>query len=706
MKNAIALEFSKVKNLSELPQSFLKSIHFNDLHEITKVLTRNNLLEILQEYREFRSKYCLCKNCLNFFPRKSYRHNKCPNCKDFEAHKWQLVTDKVKQTKLKKYGNENYNNSQKLKETMLKKYGVENPLQLDKTRQHLKSYWNTKLGVDFPFQSPSYLKDFKSKIDYSKITQAQKTSMIKKYGVPHSNYFKTQNFKDFNVNFILNNFFEDGKIDLIQASKYYNFKTYLPIKRLLNASNIPYRIKRKGTLQQQNFIDAFKNFKVQEEYYIPNTNYRVDGLIENQTGKIGKFKIKTHEKVILEFLGDYWHGNPAKFDECESNTHLQIEFETLYSKTIERFLKLKSLNYRILYIWESDFYESGLEKIQEFTNSDIQKLEFPEYYNFTIQDLKSILRNFKPEPCEISDLKITIDNEILYIDLPTEIPKELKGVKHLQIYTLENLEIQIQRALNGIWFENTDEICKSEFEKIKKTQGSLKFQPTQNKIIQRFQTQMFLNQNLVYSNNLTRRKLIENRVQYLNKREGQLTNADLIIGCKIAGLCKTYSYFSPFWFKYFIQKYKVKTVYDPFGGWGHRMLGGHDLELYIYNDASKTTFENTQKIADFLNLKNVKFYNTNAETFVPPEKFEAIFTCPPYGELEEYEFKNPDFETLIRKSFDRNFKFCGVVIHENFEDLILKSIKGQLIEKSIVNPSKSHFGKSKFEYLYVFKGIK
>lgn len=68
--------------------------------------------------------------------------------------------------------------------------------------------------------------------------------------------------------------------------------------------------------------------------------YYVDGIVGNE---------------IYEFLGDYWHGNPLKFDHSQINNSVGKTFGELYDKTFIRFFHLKSKGYIIKYIWENDW---------------------------------------------------------------------------------------------------------------------------------------------------------------------------------------------------------------------------------------------------------------------------------------------------------------------------------------------------------------
>lgn len=93
---------------------------------------------------------------------------------------------------------------------------------------------------------------------------------------------------------------------------------------------------------------------------IPHVNYRigqfiVDGLKDN---------------CVYEFLGDYWHSNPLKFDHSKIHPHYKKTHGEVYNDTFNRLKKIADLGYSIKYIWESDWnsFKRGLLnlKIMDF----------------------------------------------------------------------------------------------------------------------------------------------------------------------------------------------------------------------------------------------------------------------------------------------------------------------------------------------------
>jgi hypothetical protein len=75
---------------------------------------------------------------------------------------------------------------------------------------------------------------------------------------------------------------------------------------------------------------------------INNKTYKVDGIFKK-------------EKVIYEFLGDFWHGHPKKYDPNLYNKVSNKTFSSLFTNTIQRIKLFRSSGYKVICIWESIF---------------------------------------------------------------------------------------------------------------------------------------------------------------------------------------------------------------------------------------------------------------------------------------------------------------------------------------------------------------
>jgi hypothetical protein len=70
--------------------------------------------------------------------------------------------------------------------------------------------------------------------------------------------------------------------------------------------------------------------------------YKVDGMMPGR-------------KIIYEFLGDYWHGNPAKYKPEDINVSNNKSYGELFRLTIAKIRNLRDAGYEVISIWESEY---------------------------------------------------------------------------------------------------------------------------------------------------------------------------------------------------------------------------------------------------------------------------------------------------------------------------------------------------------------
>lgn len=268
--------------------------------------------------------------------------------------------------------------------------------------------------------------------------------------------------------------------------------------------------------------------------------------------------------------------------------------------------------------------------------------------------------------------------------------------------------------MSNLFLNISDNKLFSEFKYYQNSIGKISSPNNKNYIVKYFQQdEFFKTEKILFQNKDIRDKLINNRMKYLNKNYDQLTVEDILYGFKRSGLYYGYSHFNPLTFKWFINNYNCKICFDPCGGWGHRLLGSNNLDLYIYNDLSTSIYNNVNNIINFFNIRNVKTYNKDAYDFIPEENYDSMFTCPPYYNLEHYECGDfetyDDFLLLIDCLFyafyyKESCKYFGLVIREDLLDNDYKSLASEIY--LIKNKASKHIVKSinhhNNEYLYVF----
>ena len=139
--------------------------------------------------------YC-CYKCSVIKRRKTFLKKYGVDC----ALKIEEFKNKSKETKIKKYDDENYTNRKLYKETLNKKYGVENISQIDEIK---KKKINTTL-INYGVEHPAQNKEIQKKIEKTKLEkyndegyhniEKMKETNLEKYGC--KNVFQNKEIKD------------------------------------------------------------------------------------------------------------------------------------------------------------------------------------------------------------------------------------------------------------------------------------------------------------------------------------------------------------------------------------------------------------------------------------------------------------------------------------------------------------------------------
>lgn len=113
----------------------------------------------------------------------------------------------------------------------------------------------------------------------------------------------------------------------------------------------------KSEINFYNYIKGNVDSLIEANVHIPNTRYIADIVKGNN---------------IIEFYGDYWHGNPEIFDETKlmnSDINGKSSIPKIWERDKLRTIKLNELGYKVLIIWEYDWNnnkEECIEKIKKF----------------------------------------------------------------------------------------------------------------------------------------------------------------------------------------------------------------------------------------------------------------------------------------------------------------------------------------------------
>lgn len=211
--------------------------------------------------------------------------------------------------------------------------------------------------------------------------------------------------------------------------------------------------------------------------------------------------------------------------------------------------------------------------------------------------------------------------------------------------------------------------------------------------------------------------LYANRYKYLNKLPHELTDRMLLRSFRISGLHMGYTSFNSSLMRQVIEKYNVKSVYDPCAGWGERMMTCGKLGVkYEGCDINSELFEGYEKLAKLIDgFKPVLHNNDSANQLVVSDA-DVVITCPPYKNIEVYSdngaenLSDEDFAAwwgeVVKNCSYSNAKVFAVQTNQACRKVFADALvaQGWTFKEELVfdNNQKSHFhrvsGMTKREY--------
>ncbi|MCM1260541.1 MAG: hypothetical protein NC222_06260 [Staphylococcus sp.] len=144
------------------------------------------------------------------------------------------INKKNRDTKLKKYGDEYYNNREKVKQTLQNKYGVDYYPQAKEFKKKIKQTYQKKYGVDHYTKTEEYKAKFKDEEWLNKRENKRKQTSLKKYGKEY--YIQTKEHRN--------------RIKQTCLKKY-NSEYYITSKEFKNNFNDKEWVKRKAEKEYQ-----------------------------------------------------------------------------------------------------------------------------------------------------------------------------------------------------------------------------------------------------------------------------------------------------------------------------------------------------------------------------------------------------------------------------------------------------------------------
>ena len=136
--------------------------------------------------------------------------------------------------------------------------------------------------------------------------------------------------------------------------------------------------KKKLQFMSQSFTSASSNpartlFRYVQTYY-PYRLFNFDDIITKNrevsilNEEIGRrYRLDFTDKLgwVIEFYGDYWHGNPTKYNGDQVLLSSGALYRDIWERDRVKEEYIKSLGYKLLIIWESDFKYNREETLQK-----------------------------------------------------------------------------------------------------------------------------------------------------------------------------------------------------------------------------------------------------------------------------------------------------------------------------------------------------
>ena len=661
----------------------------------------------------------VCKFCGNkaFYSKKikSYR-NYCINCKD------KAIKEKREKTMIEKYGVANPGKldnraeaNRKMSETKKKKYangettswikGLTKEtdervkLAAEKSSERWKkSYeagniliWNKGLTKETDERVQKYSNSLVESWVGREQSEAQK-EVTKKFIEIGSNRIHTKEEYEKQKKTNLERYGVESYLSIAREQRFksmeerYGSPYFYGCEKCKENKDIYWKQIEKTNLKRYGFESAMQNEEVKNKSY--------QAKKKNHTLKSSKAE-KRSIKILQQKRFEVWYQYkseeyPFACDAYLPRENLYIEFNYHWTHGNHQFnensLKdLEKLKKLIIKGDSSQFYRNAVEV---WTIRDKKKFEYARKNNL----------NFKAfyNEEEFFDFYNNLESEDIEIDNRFNKPLEYKSIDSLKedfINFFKGISIYSSKTKNNrlllpfIW---------KEFYK-----GEIK----------------------AWKDSDTRIKLLKNRCMYLNKKVEDLTDNELLRGFNVSGLRRGFSSFSPRSITSFINEFNIKSVYDPCGGWGHRLLGSWNIE-YHYNDINTELVNSIKSVDEF--YSKIKqggihtFSNEDSCEYIPNRKFDATFTCPPYFNTELYSSedtstnKYKDYSSwlnvwwrdTVRNSKEVSNIFAYVISEKYAKDMnkVIEEEGLSLVDTKIITESKkNHISISAKENLYIYK---
>ncbi len=239
------------------------------------------------------------------------------------------------------------------------KYGM-NELEFD---AYNKSRSITKENCILRYGESDGLKRWKSYCDKQRVNGCKLEYFIEKYGnVEGTLYYKELNKKK-SPN--LYNF----------QRKYGNDVGIQKFEDYINKSKVGY-----SSTISQIFFDNLYDILIKCDYvdsdkiYYSSKNFEFGSI--NEIGKFYKYDfVDTKNKIVIEFNGDFWHGNPKLYKSSDiiKKSNFCMKVEDIWTRDKLKNEHMENLGYKVFVVWEFDYRLNKDGTVEDIINAAYRK---------------------------------------------------------------------------------------------------------------------------------------------------------------------------------------------------------------------------------------------------------------------------------------------------------------------------------------------
>ena len=529
------------------------------------------------------------------------------------------IRSKAEQTKVERYGSSTYNNRQQAAETCLNRYGVDNAAKSEQAKEKSRRTNLERRGVEYSFQSEDVKQKTKETVrrkygvdhvmQSDEVQQVRKQRSLLKHGVSSPTMLDSTKVKT-----------RDSMV-----SRYGGWYT----------STDQYREKVRQTSQRKYGTDnpqqseAVKNKRQRtnlERYGVDNVLKLSSSQVLRRKSLIEKYGTDSPMKVPQFRSKQAKSAKKSLLEVRVANllSQYNIEFEQQYVVSKDGHTHAFDFyvpKYKILVDADGKYYHSYLSdpdgKHVRDDYDDVRMYLVPEDHIFILavegheeQAVKQVYSTIKQMDEGVYDYEGELFRWCRAVGFP------------YPTYTAERME------------KDWSHLCQYEFSTYKPNCR------IGMSVVSHFHRSVFdcrvgscKSVREAWEDDSALKRVIANRLVYQNT----VNPSKVLAGFNICKEAPIVSRFNPVLAKYLVRKYlnEFDEVFDPFSGFSGRILGTAACDKrYVGKDIRWQAVEESNQIIRFLNLKGCSV--SQQDVLQSCGTYECLLTCPPYSNKETY----------------------------------------------------------------------